>query len=128
MRRLLRLSTDGDGAFRLNLKYFRHHTHDLTSAWNGSAPNLGPIYKSELENLLGPARPPASPLEQRHQDLARSAQAVELDLSAHTGRSPVELFGRSRFPQIGELRYLLTLAPRGFYRFQLVQEGEEAIG
>jgi maltose alpha-D-glucosyltransferase / alpha-amylase len=59
-------------------------------------------------------------------NLARSAQAVELDLSAHAGRYPVELFGRSRFPQIGDLNYLLTLAPRGFYWFQLVQEGEEA--
>jgi maltose alpha-D-glucosyltransferase/alpha-amylase len=61
-------------------------------------------------------------------NLARSAQAVELDLSAQQGRSPVELFGRSRFPQIGDLNYLLTLAPRGFYWFQLVNEGEEAIG
>jgi hypothetical protein len=43
------------------------------------------------------------------------------------GRYPVELFGRSRFPRIGELPYLLTLAPRGFYWFQLVQEGEEAL-
>jgi maltose alpha-D-glucosyltransferase/alpha-amylase len=57
-------------------------------------------------------------------NLARSAQAVELDLSAWEGRHPVEVFGRSRFPRIGELRYLLTLAPRGFYWFQLV-EGED---
>jgi maltose alpha-D-glucosyltransferase/alpha-amylase len=34
----------------------------------------------------------------------------------------VEIFGRSRFPRIGELSYLLTLAPRGFYWFQLVEE------
>ena len=52
-------------------------------------------------------------------NLARSAQAVELDLSAHAGRHPVELFGRSRFPRIGELPYLLTFAPRGFFWFQL---------
>jgi maltose alpha-D-glucosyltransferase / alpha-amylase len=55
-------------------------------------------------------------------NLARSAQAVELDLSEHQGRHPVEIFGRSRFPRIGELSYLLTLAPRGFYWFQLVEE------
>jgi maltose alpha-D-glucosyltransferase / alpha-amylase len=61
-------------------------------------------------------------------NLARSAQAVELDLSAHRGRYPVELFGRSRFPRIGELPYLLTLAPRGFYWFQLVEEGENGAG
>jgi maltose alpha-D-glucosyltransferase/alpha-amylase len=55
-------------------------------------------------------------------NLARSAQAVELDLSAFAGRVPVEIFGRSRFPAIGELSYLLTLAPRGFYWFQLVED------
>jgi maltose alpha-D-glucosyltransferase/alpha-amylase len=55
-------------------------------------------------------------------NVATSAQAVELDLSAHGGRYPVELFGRSRFPPIGELPYLLTLAPRGFFWFQLVAE------
>src|SRR6478735_2780886 len=55
-------------------------------------------------------------------NLARSAQAVELDLSAYQGHHPVEVFGRSHFPPIGELPYLLTLAPRGFYWFQLVKD------
>jgi maltose alpha-D-glucosyltransferase/alpha-amylase len=55
-------------------------------------------------------------------NLARSAQAVELDLSAFKGRHPEEIFGRSRFPAIGDLPYLLTLAPRGFYWFQLVED------
>jgi maltose alpha-D-glucosyltransferase/alpha-amylase len=58
-------------------------------------------------------------------NLARSAQAVELDLSAYEGRYPVEMFGNSRFPRIGELPYLLTLAPRGFYWFQLVEDEDE---
>ncbi len=55
-------------------------------------------------------------------NLARCAQAVELDLSRYEGRTPVEVFGRSRFPKIGELPYLLTLAPRGFYWFQLTED------
>jgi maltose alpha-D-glucosyltransferase/alpha-amylase len=58
-------------------------------------------------------------------NLARSAQAVELDLSAFAGRVPVEMFGRTRFPAIGELPYLLTLAPRGFFWFQLVDPADE---
>jgi maltose alpha-D-glucosyltransferase/alpha-amylase len=29
------------------------------------------------------------------------------------------MFGRTMFPRIGELPYLLTLAGRGFYWFQL---------
>jgi maltose alpha-D-glucosyltransferase/alpha-amylase len=61
--------------------------------------------------------------------MARSAQAVELDLSEYEGRYPIELFGRSRFPRIGELPYLLTLAPRGFYWFQLAEpEPEQKTG
>jgi maltose alpha-D-glucosyltransferase/alpha-amylase len=56
-------------------------------------------------------------------NVARSAQAVELDLSRWRGMVPEEMFGRTRFPSIGELPYLLTLAPRGFFWFQL-QEAE----
>jgi maltose alpha-D-glucosyltransferase / alpha-amylase len=58
-------------------------------------------------------------------NVARSAQAVELDLSAFEGRYPVEMFGRSRFPRIGELPYLLTLAPRGFFWFLLTEPTED---
>jgi maltose alpha-D-glucosyltransferase / alpha-amylase len=60
-------------------------------------------------------------------NLARSAQAVELDLKDYEGRFPEEMFGRTRFPQIGQWPYLLTLAPRGFYWFLLKQK-EEARG
>ena len=52
-------------------------------------------------------------------NVARSAQAVELDLHQYEGRVPVEMFGQSQFPRIGELPYLLTLAPRGYFWFQL---------
>jgi maltose alpha-D-glucosyltransferase/alpha-amylase len=52
-------------------------------------------------------------------NVARSAQAVELDLSQFAGLVPEEMFGRTRFPKIGDLQYLLTLAPRGFFWFQL---------
>jgi maltose alpha-D-glucosyltransferase / alpha-amylase len=52
-------------------------------------------------------------------NLARSAQAVQLDLSPFVGLVPEEMLGRSRFPAIGDLPYLLTLGPRGFFWFQL---------
>jgi maltose alpha-D-glucosyltransferase/alpha-amylase len=58
-------------------------------------------------------------------NLARTAQAVELDLSEHEGRYPVEMFGRTRFPRIGELPYLLTLPPRGFFWFLLSEPEPE---
>ena len=52
-------------------------------------------------------------------NFARSAQAVQLDLSEFEGMVPEEMFGRSSFPRIGKLPYLLTLGPRGFFWFQL---------
>ena len=57
-------------------------------------------------------------------NLARSAQAVELDLSEFRGCVPVELLGRSPFPPIGDLPYLLTLPGHGFYWFVLAEEAE----
>ncbi|MGH3007832.1 MAG: maltose alpha-D-glucosyltransferase [Gaiellaceae bacterium] len=54
-------------------------------------------------------------------NLARSAQAVQLDLASYAGMVPVEMLGQTAFPAIGELPYLLTLAPRGFFWFQLRQ-------
>ncbi|TFZ01459.1 maltose alpha-D-glucosyltransferase [Ramlibacter rhizophilus] len=55
-------------------------------------------------------------------NLARAAQAVELDLSAYKGRVPVEMVGRSAFPPVGELTYLLTVPGYGFYWFRLTQD------
>lgn len=52
-------------------------------------------------------------------NLSRAPQAVELDLADFEGRSPVELTGDTVFPPIGQLTYLLTLPPYGFYWFQL---------
>src|SRR5690606_13757390 len=58
-------------------------------------------------------------------NLSRYSQYVELDLSAHAGTVPVELFGGSAFPRIGELPYLLTLGPYGFYWFLFTRPVEE---
>jgi len=57
-------------------------------------------------------------------NLGRSAQPVELNLSRFRGRVPVELMGRTPFPPIGELPYLLTLPSCGFYWFRLAAPGE----
>jgi maltose alpha-D-glucosyltransferase/alpha-amylase len=55
-------------------------------------------------------------------NVAPSAQAVELDLSPFAGRIPVEMVGGTAFPPIGQLNYLLTLPPYGFYWFVLATE------
>jgi len=57
-------------------------------------------------------------------NLSHSPQPVELDLSAYRGCLPVELLARTVFPPIGELPYLLTLQPYGFYAFRLTTEAE----
>ena len=57
-------------------------------------------------------------------NLSRTPQAVELDLSFFKTRVPVELLGRSKFPPIGELPYLLTLSGHGFYAFRLATDVE----
>ncbi len=61
-------------------------------------------------------------------NLARFIQPVELDLSRYKGYTPVELFGRVRFPTIGELPYLLTVGPSSFIWFQLEKTPESAGG
>ena len=55
-------------------------------------------------------------------NLSRSAQAVELDLSALAGRLPIDIVGGSVFPPVGQLSYLLTLPPYAFYWFQLATD------
>jgi maltose alpha-D-glucosyltransferase/alpha-amylase len=59
-------------------------------------------------------------------NLSRFAQPVELDLRKWEGVEPVELLGGVRFPRIGELPYLLTLAGHGFYWFRLPRESHSA--
>ena len=58
-------------------------------------------------------------------NLAHSLEAVELDLSHFSGRVPVELSAGSQFPPIGELTYLLTVPPFGFYWFALATTDDQ---
>src|SRR5690606_24067576 len=57
-------------------------------------------------------------------NLSRAAQAVELELAAYDGRVPVEMIGGASFPPIGEMTYLLTLPPYGFYWFYLADASQ----
>ncbi|MFN2484882.1 MAG: maltose alpha-D-glucosyltransferase [Candidatus Limnocylindria bacterium] len=52
-------------------------------------------------------------------NLSRFAQYTELDLREFEGATPVELLGNVRFPQVGELPYLLTMGPHDFFWFEL---------
>ena len=52
-------------------------------------------------------------------NLSRFVQYLELDLSAFKEMVPVEIFGFTEFPPIGEVPYFLTLGPHSFYWFSL---------
>ena len=55
-------------------------------------------------------------------NLARTPQAVELDLARFTGRVPVEIMGKASFPPIGKLPYLVTLTGHGYFAFRLATD------
>jgi maltose alpha-D-glucosyltransferase/alpha-amylase len=57
-------------------------------------------------------------------NLARSAQPVELNLTEFKGMVPIELMGRTPFPPIGDLPYLLTLPGHAFYWFHLSRDAQ----
>ena len=74
LREVIRIRPDG--IFRLNLKYFRHHIGNVSYTWKDCAPEVGTLYRPALIDLLGPARQPDKPIEQKHKDIARSVQAT----------------------------------------------------
>jgi maltose alpha-D-glucosyltransferase / alpha-amylase len=58
-------------------------------------------------------------------NLSRFPQPCLLMLEQQAGKVPIELTGRVPFPRIGALPYFVTLAPYGFYWFELVEQGED---
>jgi maltose alpha-D-glucosyltransferase/alpha-amylase len=52
-------------------------------------------------------------------NLSRHVQPAELDLREFAGLIPVEMWGLTEFPRIGELPYFLTLGPYAAYWFSL---------
>src|SRR5262249_8764943 len=70
------LLLDDEGAFRLNLDYFIHHTEGVDYSFDDDGrPTVAPLYSPKLVERLGPARVPRSELTQRDIDIARSLQA-----------------------------------------------------
>ena len=59
-------------------------------------------------------------------NLSRFSQYAELDLARYAGRVPVEIMGRTRFPAVGALPYLLTFGPHAFYWFELTDGADGA--
>jgi carbamoyltransferase len=77
MKQIVELHETGE--FRLNLKYFRNATEKVEYEWENGSPSVGTLFSPALETLLGPARKPDEPLEQKHKDIARSVQVMYED-------------------------------------------------
>jgi len=77
--------------------------------------------------FLYPSNPKVLAFVRRHEqeavlmvaNLSRFSQFVELDLQAYRDLVPVEAFGQTEFPRVGDRPYFLTLAPHAFYWFTL---------
>ncbi|MDA7733629.1 carbamoyltransferase [Candidatus Pelagibacter sp.] len=65
---------DNKKLFKLNLKYFLHHTGNVEMTWLNGEPKIGRVFSSELEKLLGPCRKKNDALLQFHKDIASSTQ------------------------------------------------------
>src|SRR5262249_13222841 len=99
MRQIVRLRPDG--SYALDLRYFRHHREHISYQWNDGAPQFGDLFSPALEQLLGSRRKPDDLLDDRHRDIARSAQAMYEEaflnllnfLHARTGLTDLTLAG-----------------------------------
>ena len=91
-----------------------------------------PVFGRGTIEMLSPDNPSVLAFLRRDADtqvlvvanLSRFAQFAELDLAEFRGMRPTELFGRTEFPLVGELPYLLTLGPYAFYWLELESVAE----
>ncbi len=81
-----------DGTFELGLEYFRHHHGSVGYTWRNTTPHAEQLWSERLAELLGPARAPDEPLEQRHRDVARSVQAAYEGAYFHLLRALAERY------------------------------------
>ncbi|MEP7066660.1 MAG: carbamoyltransferase C-terminal domain-containing protein [Gemmatimonadota bacterium] len=95
LRKLVKLKSGG--SFELSLDYFRHWNEGVDMEWSDGYPTLGRVYSPKLEQLLGPARQKDEPLTKRHENLARSLQAVYEECAFHVLNA---LWERTKNPRL----------------------------
>lgn len=64
------------GLFKLDLKYFLHHSGNVEMTWLDGQPKISNVFSQELINLLGPCRKNDEEIKQVHMDIASSAQKI----------------------------------------------------
>ena len=95
IRRLIHVSDEGE--LCLDLSYFTHWSGGMTMTWNDGEPQIGRVFTPNLELLLGPARRPEEPLEERHEAIAASLQRVYEEVAFRMLRA---LHARVRNPRL----------------------------
>ncbi len=58
-------------------------------------------------------------------NLSRFTQATEIDLSAYAGVVPMEIFSRTRLPELKATPAMFTLGPHDFYWIALRRKGQQ---
>ena len=85
MRQIVKLNSDG--SFALDLAFFRHHRERAVFQWDEGSPVISDQFSHALDELLGPRRCPDELIEERHRDIACSAQAMYEEAFFHLLRS-----------------------------------------
>ena len=99
MRKLVHLGAQG--SYSLNLDYFVHHTQGAAMTWGSGEPVIGKVFSDRLAELLGPVRETHEALEQRHMDIAASAQAMYEEALFHLLNHVQQLAGTTRLALAG---------------------------
>src|SRR5689334_18358881 len=81
MRPLVRLQPAGTS--KLDLRHVDHYRQRISYEWNGGEARIGTLYSPALVQLLGPARGDGETVASRHQDVARSVQAMYEEAFLH---------------------------------------------
>lgn len=134
MRKLVRLGKQG--RYSLDLDYFVHHTLGASMTWASGEPVIGKVYSDRLAGLLGPARDRDDALEQRHMDIAASAQAMYEDALFHlldhvhqaTGSTRLALAGGCAMNSVANGKIFERTAFRELYVQSAAGDAGGAIG
>jgi len=95
------LRTRDGGRFALDLDFFGHHRTALGVATAAGEPVFPVLHRAPLERLLGAARAPGDPIEQRHRDVACSVQRRFEEVLFHLLRALHERTGQRRLALAG---------------------------
>ena len=65
-----------DGGFALNMDYFVHHAKGASMTFDEGDPVIGTMFSDQFVQVFGPPRPPGQKINQHHEDVAASLQAM----------------------------------------------------